>query len=76
MIFGGRSFFGMNASRQRIGRTRRSFSPAGVEEPSEREGEAEFVAKPSERIEQKWSRMFAVNTTGSPRVKSARKFTK
>lgn len=87
-IFGGTSFFGMaTGSRGRHKRKRGYQSASNVrEEETIEPGVAACESAPGElrrrtlqsgeEPRQKFSRMFAVNTAGSPRVGGIRKFTK
>lgn len=88
-LFGGRSNFGMivgSRGRHKARRTMASPSNERVEEVPEPgvhaceslpgELKRRTMQHPNHGGSQKWSRMFAVNTTGSPRLGKVRKFTK
>lgn len=85
-LFGGKSHFGMGVNRK-LGRGRRGFQSPSNERPEETVepgiaacestiGELRRRTQQAAQPQQKWSRLFAVNTTGSPRLKGAKKFTK
>lgn len=86
-LFGGTSFFGMATGSRGRHKARRGFQSASNERPEETIepgiaacestiGELRRRTQQAAQPQQKWSRLFAVNTTGSPRLKGAKKFTK